>query len=221
MINVELGNKKIKIDHITIKQWMSIMKWDITHSDNWHRIVSIILDDEVYLTDEQQELLISLIIAFIKVRREVPLKDFEMMTFGQFVDLEVYLAQGYQNTLDKIISILGVETNRIDEALFVFEKWARWRDFIFKQYRGLFSVDNDEGEEVENKIIKREVQVMKSWYKIIVDLAGGDVLKIDMITDQPYRKMLNFMAHQKEQIMIANMEQKKKMKQYELQRSRR
>jgi len=221
MINVSIGNKQIDISHITITQWMNIMKWDILDQDNWDKIISIILDDDVYLDDDQKELLISFIISLIKVRKVVPLKDFELLTFGQFVDLEVYLAIGYQNTLDKIIPLLGVETNRIDEALFVFEKWAKWRDFIFKQYKGLFSVDENNDDDIDNKRIKIETQVMKSWYKIIVDLCGGDVLKMDLITDQPYRKILNFMAHQKEQIMIANMEQKKKQRQYELQRNRR
>ena len=220
MINVQFDNKKIKIEYITVKQWMQIMRWDITEPNNWDRIIDIVLDESIVFSGEQKELLISLIFAFIKNRQECRLIDFEKMTFGNFVDLEIYLAQGYQNNLDKIMDILSPYTKRIDEALYVFERWATWRDFIFKQYKGLFSIDENGDDEEAPKHINPTTMVMKNWYKIIVDLAGGDVLKIDMITDQPYRKILNFMAHQKEQIMIANIEQKKKQRQYELQRNR-
>lgn len=221
MINIEFNNKKINIEYITVKQWMQIMRWDLTEPDNWDRIIEIVLDEYVLFDNDQKELLISLIIAFIKHRKECKLIDFEKMTFGNFVDLEVYLSQGYQNNLDKIMDILSPYTKRIDEALYVFERWATWRDFIFKQYKGLFSISDSEEESETPSHINPSTMVMKNWYKIIVDLAGGDILKIDLITDQPYRKVFNFMAHQKEQIMIANMEQKKKQRQYELQRNRR
>ena len=65
------------------------------------------------------------------------------------------------------------------------------------------------------------MQVARSWYKVIVGLAGEDILKIDEVTEQPLTKALNFMALQKEKVMEENERQLQKQRQYDLQRNRR
>jgi hypothetical protein len=60
----------------------------------------------------------------------------------------------------------------------------------------------------------------RSWYKIIVGLANGDLLKIDEVTQQPLKKTLNFMSLQKEQQLEENQRKLKERRQYDLQRNR-
>ena len=45
------------------------------------------------------------------------------------------------------------------------------------------------------------LQLARSWYRVIVSLANNDLLNIDQVTDQPLKKVLNFMALQKEKAL--------------------
>lgn len=221
MISITLNGKPKDISKISVEKWMKIMKFDYKNEENWQFIIDILLDDKTDLDQETQKLLLSIFFGMIQ-EEEIKLKDFETITFGEFVDIEVYLAQGTTKTLDKILKIIAPYCKDINGGLYALNKYLQFRQFLFKQYKGLFSTnetsDEDEKPEHPEKIAFR---IMKSWYKIIVDLAGGDILKMDNITDQPYKKVLNFMAHQKEQVLIYNMEQLKKAKQYDLSRNRR
>jgi len=69
--------------------------------------------------------------------------------------------------------------------------------------------------------ITDKLATARSWYKIIVGLAQGDVLKLDEVTEQPLKKILNFMALQKEQQLEENQRKLKERRQYDLQRNRR
>ena len=50
------------------------------------------------------------------------------------------------------------------------------------------------------------LKIAKGWYKIIVSLANDNLLDIDRVTDEPLKKVLNFMALQKEKQIEANIE---------------
>ena len=64
------------------------------------------------------------------------------------------------------------------------------------------------------------MSVAKSWYKIIIELSNNDILKVEEIENQPFRKMLNYMAYLKEQKMIQELEMQKNKRKNEISRSR-
>lgn len=216
MLEFKLKDRTLKLpDHLTLDQLKAIIKWNVEDETNWSKIINIVMDYELNLTKEQQEVVMSFIILMMNTPKETPTKLNEL-TFGEFIDIEVYITN-YIHNIDKIVHILNPDIKRADEAIYVINEWKVWRDWLFKQYKGLFSADNDE-DDIEPQQTKKLNQVAKNWYKIIVDMAGDDILKIDAITDQPLIKALNFMAYQKEKAIIANLEMKKRMRQNELQK---
>ena len=103
--------------------------------------------------------------------------------------------------------------------LSIIEKLSEWRTYIYKQYAKLFGLDgqseSDESEKPEPMAIAR------GWYRIIVDLANNDVLKIDEVTEKPLKQILNFMALQKEKALEEQQRILKQQRQYDLQRNSR
>ena len=217
MLEFKLKDRTLKLpERLTLNQLKGILKWNIEDENNWSKIISIVLDYDLTLTKEQQEVVISFIVVMLNMEKETTIKLNEL-TFGEFVDMEVYLTNYIQN-IDKIVLILNPDIKWADEAIYVINKWKVWREWLFKQYKGLFSNDND-GDDTNHSPTKSHLQVAKNWYKIIVELSGDDILKIDAITDQPLIKTLNFMAYQKEKALILQMETRKRNKQNEISRN--
>ena len=57
-------------------------------------------------------------------------------------------------------------------------------------------------------------KIAKGWYAVLIDLSDNDIQKIDYVTDQPLKKVLNFMAYRKEQQLKENqrlMQQKRQL----------
>jgi len=73
----------------------------------------------------------------------------------------------------------------------------------------------EDGAEVQDKM-----HVARSWYRVIVALAGDNLLKIDSVTEEPLKKALNFMAYQKERVLEAEEKQRQQRRKYDLQRNR-
>jgi len=222
MIKVVVENKEIHFpNEISIEKWQAMVKYDITNKDNWYKIISILLDIEYQsienLEQETLDLLMGLTISLMNQRVEAPMENLEKMTFGQFVDLEVYLSLNYTNYIKDMMNILSPYTKTSDKALYVIEKWLNWRTHIYRQYKGLFQ--SEEGEET-GPSTKTKMSVAKSWYKIIIELSNNNILKVEEIENQPFRKMLNYMAYLKEQKMIQDLEIQKNKRINEVRRRR-
>tara|TARA_R110000772_G_scaffold245957_1_gene359550 strand:- start:815 stop:1474 length:660 start_codon:yes stop_codon:yes gene_type:complete len=184
-------------ERLTVKQWQELTKWDFEHEAHWPRILSTTTGaplEYLELTKgDSLELGVAFIASILNARKEVELKDFNELNFGQWCDLDVYLNWGADKHIQGILDILAPEVKQADEALWVLERYATWRDWMYNQYRGLFDLDEPRESDGET------VNVAKSWYHVIVVLAGEDLLKIDEVTEQPLKKTLNFMAWRKEQ----------------------
>ena len=74
---------------------------------------------------------------------------------------------------------------------------------------------------MEGERLKDKMDVARSWYKVIVALAQDNILRIDEVTEQPLKKVLNFMALQKEKVMEENQKQLQQKRQHDLQRNHR
>ena len=108
--------------------------------------------------------------------------------------------------------------------MWAIDKYVQFRTYTYKQYKVLFGLRDQDIEKAEQEgktEVDDKMQVARSWYKVIVGLAGEDILKIDEVTEQPLTKALNFMALQKEKVMEENEIQLQTQRQYDLQRNRR
>jgi hypothetical protein len=220
MIKANLNNKKYEIpQRFTIDTWSKMIVWDFEEPTHWKRIISAgvgIPIRELNNTDEESmQLFIGFLIAHMNQREQVKLNDFNAITFGQFIDLDCYIAMGIDKNIQSMLDVLELAPQYSDEALWVIDQYVMWRTTIFRQYKTLFGL-NDKDFEVYADDQEDEdfdpMSIPRGWYKVIVDLAQENILNIDAVTDQPLKKALNFMALQKEK-QLAEAEAMRKQKQ--------
>jgi len=205
-------------ERITIAMWQDVMRYDFKNPSNWADIVHIATgapkSQLLRANEEALELGVAILVQLCNVRTECKVMPVTELNFGQFVDLDVWLTMGVKSHLADVASIL-VDTEWADEALFAVEQYSNYRTHIYRQYAELFGL-NDEADDEElqpGKVDK--LQVARNWYKIMVDLANDDILKIDEVTEQPLIKVFNFMALRKQKQLEENMriiEQNSKLK---------
>lgn len=198
MVKFSINDKQYEItERFSVIQWQEIIKWDFEHKPHWPRIIaaatSAPLEYLVNVAEESLELGIVFIASVINARTETTIKDFNTITFGEWIDLDIYLNYGADKHIQDILGILSPETTWADEALWVIEKYSEWRLFIYKQYTRLFGLDEPQDDTDHIK-----TDIAKSWYNVIISLANEDLLNIDAVTEQPLRKAFNFMAWKKE-----------------------
>ena len=196
-------------ERITTEMWQAVMQYDFKQSVNWPTIISIATGapkTQLLRADKAAlELGAAILVNLCNVRTECSVKPANTLTFGEFVDLDVWLTQGVRDHLGDIAGML-IESQWADEALWAVEQYSNYRTYIYRQYKELFGLDDDNFEEEEPQPGRIDnLQAARNWYKIIVDLANDDILRIDDITDEPLIKVFNFMALRKERLIAENM----------------
>lgn len=221
MIYLTINNKKHPItEEPTIDQWQRIVNLDFEYRGHWVDIIHYATGVERPIleraTEEQLRLGAVLVAYAMGLRKECPIQNFEELNLGQWIDLEYYLALGLPKSIRQCLDTLGVDTDDASQALWVIEKYSQWRSNIYRQYEGLFHNEV----EAESEPTK-PINIAKAWYRILVELANNDPLKIDSITEEPVKKMFNFMAVQKEKQLEELNQKRQQHKEYELQANRR
>ena len=212
MIKVTVNNTKWSIpERLTINEWLSLQKWEFDNPAHWPHIIESISNIDANelkgAEEESLQLFIGFIIGSVNKRTFIDYPQFSKLNFGQFVDLDCFLATGVEKELQSILKILEVSSPWADEALLVVEQYIKWRQVIFKQYAVLFGLDGEvEGGEPKDFDPKK---VSRGWYEVIVDLAGEDILKMDQITEEPLHKVLTFLQIKKEKAAKEAMEARK------------
>jgi hypothetical protein len=223
MINFTLADKQYTIpQELTIERWAKAIKFDLGQVELWPYVVNAVTDAPISLLKEVEydsmELAIVLIASQMSKRQEVDMMNFDTMTFGQWVDLDVYSALGIDKHFTEILSILAPTAKTAPEALWALDKYSNFKKFILNQYKELFGLEDMSQEETE--AVKTDpMDSARAWYKIIVGLANDDVLKLDEVTEQPLKKILNFMALQKQEALEEQERQAKQRRKYDLQRA--
>lgn len=225
MVTLKVNKNRYTIDgNPTVAQWQELMKWDFESQVHWPYIIQAVTGIEFYIlremNPEQQKLAVTMIAYAISERKQVELPDFEALTFGQFVDLEYLMQMGTQSTMQKVLNKLGVHYEYAQEALYVVENYMKWRNNLFKRYSALFGLNDGFGAE-ETDVVKKPTQVAAEWYRVIVELANDDVLKIREITALGVKEVFNFMAVRKEKQLAELNQLKQQKRKNDLQRNRR
>lgn len=226
MIKMDLNNRVYEIpDSLTVDQWRALIRWDITDESNWARLINIVTEAPIEELKEADrdglELGIIFIATLMNKREEVAVKDFNHLKFGEWVDLDIYLTTGIEKRLWEILKVLEVEVENAHQALWVIDEYTKWRTYIYNQYTKLFDLDiySELAEEMPHDP-NAHTKVAKSWYKIIVDLAGDNPLNIGPVTELGVKEALNFMALRKERALEEAEKQRKQKREYDLQRNR-
>ena len=225
MVNLKVDNKTYSITKdLSIDQWMDLMRYDFEAKPHWIHIIKRVTDLPInvieQMTVEQGHLAVTMIAHTLTLRQPIELPDFNKTSFGQFIDMEYYIALGTHKCMHQILEVLGVKVEGIQQALYVTEEYIKWRNNIYKQYSALFGLDDTYEDDMPNKP-KTAQQVAKEWYYILVELANDDILKIDAVTDKGIKEIFNFMAVRKEKQLAEVNKAKQQQRQHDLQRARR
>lgn len=215
MIKLTIDNKKYEIpSRLTVKQWKQLISFDFSDYLQYSKIIACVTGAETdaiaKCTEDSQILAAGFIINLMNQRREHKVRDFNGLLFGEFVDLDVYVVMGIEKNMDEILNILTPEDKEVtewaDESMWLIDRYTQFRSFTYRQYSGLFGINSNGEQEVDEDDLEAHdpKKVAKGWYNVIIELADNDLQKIDYVTDQPLKKVLNFMAHRKEQQLKEN-----------------
>ena len=201
-VTVNINDKKWEIPtRVTIEEWKDLQQWEFTNQGHWPWIVSAISSFDAKEFDgadqDSMQLFIGFLIAACNKRTLKVQPDFNQLKFGQFVDLDCFLALGVEKNIAQILETLGVDTPWADEALAVIDQYLKWRATIYKQYSQLFGLNNKEGLPNDDEFYDPK-EVARGWYMVIMELADNNILRMDEVTEEPLQKTLTFLQIQKE-----------------------
>ena len=224
MIKMTIEGQVYKIPaELTVEQWAKAIKFDLGEPAYWPHIINAVTDAPIHLLKDVDEDSLELAVIFIATtmqqREAVEMMNLEAMTFGEWVDLDVYAAFGIDKHFQDILGIIAPEATTAAQGLWALDKYTSFKKFILNQYKELFGIEGNV-EDVEEAEEMEPMQVAKQWYKLIIGLAKDDVLKLDDVTEQPLKKVLNFMAHEKEEALKEQERQRQQRLKYDLQRAR-
>ena len=213
-VTVNINDKKWEIPtRVTIEEWQDLQQWEFENQAHWPWIVSTISSfkaEEFNNADQDSmQLFIGFLISACNKRTLKVQPDFNKLKFGQFVDLDCFLALGVEKNILQILEILEVSTPWADEALAVIDQYVKWRSSIYKQYSDLFGLNQKTGLHTDDGEMYNPKEVARGWYLVIVDLAKENILNIDDVTEEPLQKTLTFLQIQKEQKIKEAMEARK------------
>lgn len=224
-IKININNKSYDIpERLTVEQYAKAIQFDWADPKYYPKIMSELIgapiNELVQADTDATTLGMAFLVKAMNERVACDMLDLDQITFGQFVDLDVYLTMGIEQTFDKIVKVLTPNVKWANEAMWAIDKLIEFRTYTYRQYAALFGLDETIDAVIDDTVIDKYGQA-RAWYKVIVGLASNDLLKLDQVTDQPLIKVLNFMALQKEQQLEENQRKLQQKRQYDLQRTRR
>ena len=225
MIKLTIDKKRYSIpERLTVKQWKQLITFDFSDYFQYSKIIASLIgaphEKVAQCTEDSQILAVGFIIQLMNQRKEHKVRDFNDITFGDFVDLDIYIVMGIEKHMDEILDILtpeGKETTKwADEAMWLIDRYTQFRVFTYRQYSGLFGINSNGEQDIDEDDLESHdpKKIAKGWYAVVIDLSDNDIQKIDYVTDQPLKKVLNFMAYRKEQQLKENqrlMQQKRQL----------
>ena len=190
---------------LSIKHFKELANWDIQLEENWRKIMSILMEvpyEEVQLIPDKT---IELAIAFLldKIYPEVPPKNdinIKDVKVGLFIDMEVLISKGVQNSIygiiKKLYNIEPTDEMMLEDYWGGIKYYLNWRLSIFNSYRKLFGLDDEFS---KNDIeLEEKVDPSYNWYQFIMVLADENFLNINKVVDEPIIQALNFLAYKKD-----------------------
>ena len=193
-------------ERLTIEEWQQLQQWEFENTAHWPWIINTISSipaEEFNGADpESMQLFMGFIISAMNRRTLKHQPKLEGIKFGQLVDLDCFVSLGIEKHMKEMLDILEVDTPWANEALASLDQYIKWRGTIYKQYAQLFDLNGTDSELIDVTDFDPK-DVSRGWYKVIVELAGDDILKMDQITEEPLHKVLTFLQIKKEKAVAA------------------
>ena len=141
------------------------------------------------------------------------LLNFSSMTFGQFVDIDMLIADGMtKHVVELTHKLYGMpEDNAAKKD--IRDTWkaliavSEFRTSVYQEYDEFFDLSNqDQQDDITVSI--DAIQLM--WYNAILVLAEQKFLNIQYVTERPYKEALNFLTWKKNEIAKEQLQQLKR-----------
>ena len=222
-MDININNKAYSFpSRLSMDQWCHIIdNFDLDDSAQHPHVIHYLTGapvDMLELADvETLALAMAFVVQMLNLRVPTNLKNFEDLTFGEFIDLDIYLNTGITKHYKEILDILEMKKEGSEFGMYAIETYNKYRTYIYRQYKKLFEIEDSEFDEPTESTVD-PLALARNWYHIIVSLANSDLLKIDEVTEQPLKKALNFMAYQKEKQIEENLKRLKQQREYDLSR---
>jgi len=208
-LNVKGQEFDIREDY-TIDEWMELQRWDASIEENWVRLLSqatgMSIEQAKEIPLETMQVAIGLLLvtlspdhaALQQSINDHKIIDFDNMTFGQFVDLEVLLSRDARKTLDQMIAVLyGVKDPshwQLRDTWPALQKYMVFRKSVYSQYKALFEIDD-----VERDSVSEVTDQSHAWLDMVMILADEKFLNIHLVVERPLIEGLNYLAWRKDQ----------------------
>lgn len=214
VLEIEGAEYKLKLEW-SIQDYLNcfVPNYNITYQDlfndeeNWDELISKALDiplevlSRCKINDKER---VIIILDSVKLfDSNITTIDMKQMSFGNFVDLDVYF---YNNPLKYWREILDILTPTADkdslliqDLMRVFNLFLEFRLWLYKQYKGLFGWNEKTDRNDDGELSPKNVsEIAGAWFNVICVLSNEDINKIDETTNQPIIKVLNFLSRKKE-----------------------
>lgn len=137
------------------------------------------------------------------------LKDFNKMSFGNLIDIDIYISMSVTQNISKLAAIIYEADEVTTKKWNVKDVWAaivelnKWRQATYREYDEFFELSNTSKDDVE---ASKNSNVHLMWYEAVMVLADGDFLKVHKVVKRPYREALNFLTWKKAQVQKQKLE---------------
>lgn len=206
MININTDSGQFPIPYEPmLSHWNACIKWGFENPKSWRIILHEVTDCPIQelnqISDDVIEILFGHFVQRFNEVEEIR-PDFSGFNFGQFVDADVMLSLGIEKWMMQIWYLIsGKEDAPYKEAWPQIIKLYEWRKSVYREYDEFFGLSEVEkakerGVEIEEKETTLS-SLQTSWYTVIQQVAGEDFTKQDWVTDQPYKKVLNWLTWKK------------------------
>jgi hypothetical protein len=214
ILEIEGVEYKLKL-YWTIEEYLDcfVPNYKITYQDlfadedNWdeliHKAIGVPLEVLSRCKKGDKSRVIYMLDSVKMFESEIKTIDMKQMTFGNFVDLDVYFYNNPLKYWNEILDILCPNVDKVNlyiwDLMRVFNLFLEFRLWLYKQYKGLFGwnekTDRNEDGELSPKNVS---EIAGAWFNVICILSNEDINKIDETTNQPIMKVLNFLARKKD-----------------------
>lgn len=188
---------------LTLTQWKAVMKSSAS-TDDVIKIVFGCSDEEVSMIPEQTK---TVAVGFVSnmlfpvidptsigyLNHKV--LDFDTITFGEFIDLEVYNSEGIEKNIIEMVQVLYKAANVDDWPISAcwngVHRFLTWRNMVYHNYKNLFeSTESDD----DNPVSLRHM-----WYDVAMIVAQNNILNLEPVLNRPLIECLNWLAWNKDQ----------------------
>lgn len=130
--------------------------------------------------------------------------NFGKMDVGKFVDLESIIGEGLSKNMVRFINRLNDKDcsgDPITKHFDHFNAYLNWRHQLFIDFTGLFNDIDDEDSidmKASTEITRENFNKKWNWYGFIYQLAGGDIMRMEPVTELGIVSALNFLSYERE-----------------------